>query len=185
MRLAIFQVTISMRPPRRQLASSGFTLFELVAVLAVLAVLAGAVMFSVRSHVSNAQLESFLDRLEDFDGHARADARRRGQATAFLFDLEERNVTQIGSDRSMAVPLGVEIARIRTISQESDHGVLQVGVSPFGQTDTYALQLRASGGRSVWFVALGVSGQCLRFDKEIDVDEVFLVQLAAPRGNAG
>ena len=185
--------------PRAQRTASGnehsqhaprnaFTLFELMAVLIVIAILAGTVALSVRGHIANARLETFLDRLETFDGHARRDARRRNDFAALLFDLNDKRIYRSMRDapgQSLAVPLGVEIEQISTNSQRSDHGVLRVTVSALGQADTYALQLRASSGRRVWLVVLGGSGQCLRFDRENDVEEMLSLQLAAPRSYAG
>lgn len=170
---------------------SGFTLYELVAVMVLMAIIAGTVAISVRGHVSNAQLETFLDRLETFDARARADARRLSQSVALAFDSNDQRVSQINADvayastgRSFAVPHGVDIAQCKTANQASDRGMLQIAVSPFGQTDTYALRLDASGGRSVWLVVLGASGQCLRFDKENDVEEIFSLQRRAFRDDA-
>ena len=172
-------------------ARRGFTLFELVAVLVVLAILAGAVAVSVRGHISNARLEAFLDRLETFDGRARGEARRRSELTVLSFDANTKLVSQIsdqnssGAARSFAVPGGLEIVAVKTVSDQASQGVLRIGVSPLGQTDTYALQLRASSGRELWLVVLGGSGQCLRFDKDNDVEDLFSLQLLAARNHAG
>lgn len=170
---------------------SGFTLYELVAVMVVVAIIAGTVAISVRGHVSNAQLEAFLERLETFDARGRAEARRLNQSIRLAFDSTDRRISQmIGDDvyaatrRSYAVPRGVEIARIKTTRQESEGGVLQIAVSPLGQTDTYALRLEASSGRSVWLVVLGASGQCLRIEKENEVEEIFSLQRGTLRNDA-
>ena len=165
-----------------------FTLFELVAVLVVMAILAGTVAVSVRGHVANARLEAFLDRLETFDSRARGEARRGGEAIVLSFDGIEKLVSRSngrdssGAARSFAVPDGIEVAQVRTATDQSSGGVLRIGVSPLGQTDTYALQLRASSGREQWLVVLGASGQCLRLDKENEVEEIFSLQLG-PAGN--
>ena len=110
---------------------------------------------------------------------------------ALAFDANDQRVSQINADvayastqRSFAVPHGVAIAQIKTTSQASEYGVLQLAVSPLGQTDTYAVRLQASGGRNVWFVVLGASGQCLRFDEEDDVEELFSLQRGAIRHDA-
>lgn len=171
--------------------TSGFTLYELVAVMVIMAIIAGTVAISVRGHVSNAQLEAFIERLETFDARGRAEARRLNQSIALAFDSSDQRISQLHEDvayaspkRSYTVPRGVEIAQIKTARQESDRGVLQIAVSPLGQTDTYALRLEASSGRSVWLVVLGASGQCLRFEKENDVEEIFSLQRGTLRNDA-
>ena len=176
---------------RKHRQRDGFTLFELVAVVVVIAILAGTVAFSVRGHVANAKFETFLDRLETFDGQVRRDARRRRGFTTLLFDLHERRIYQevrgapTGSGRAIAVPAAVDIERIMTRSGLSDSGVLRVPISPLGHTDTYALRLRASSGREVWMVVLGATGQCLKLDRESDVAAMLSFELAAAGSNAG
>ena len=181
-----------MKQTDTQLAQrDAFTLFELIAVLVVLAILAGTVALSVRGHVANAKLESFLDRLETFDGQVRREAKRRGGLATLLYDLHDKRIYQdmpgapAGWGRDFAIPTGVEIEQIMTRSQRSDDGLLRIAVSPLGQTDTYALRLRASSGRKVWLVVLGASGQCLEFDRESDVEEMLSLELTASRSNAG
>jgi prepilin-type N-terminal cleavage/methylation domain-containing protein len=168
--------------------SGGFTLYELIAVMVVLAILAGTVAISVRGHVSNARLQAFRDRLEACDARARADARRDDHAVWLEFDSTGQRVLRSegteASERSLNAPRGVEIAQIRIASQESDHGILQIAISPLGQSDTYAVQLRASSGRSEWLVVLGASGQCLRVDKGDDVAEIFTLERGAVRNDA-
>lgn len=170
---------------------SGFTLYELVAVMAVMAIIAGTVAISVRGHVSNARLESFVDRLEACDARARNEARRLNQSVALVFDANNQRVSQIildaadaSRERIFSAPRVVEIARVKTTNRESDRGTMRIAVSPLGQTETYALRLQASRGRSLWLVVLGASGQCLRIDKEDDVEDVFSLQRGAIRNDA-
>jgi len=166
-------------------------MYELVAVMFVMAIIAGTVTFSMRGHVSNARLENVLDRLESFDGRARGEARRLNRPVALEFDSNAQRVSQSNLDgasastkRSFAVPHGVTIAQIKTVAHESERGVLQIAVSPLGQTDTYAVRLQAASGRGAWLVLLGASGQCLRFDKENDVEEIFSIQRGTLRHDA-
>lgn len=169
----------------------GFTLLELVAVLMVMAILAGAVALSVRGHVSNAQLEAFLTRLEAFDARARSQARRQGQRLALRFDASDQRVSLAAAAAdedeapAFAVSRGVELAQVRTARQAADYGVLETSVSPFGQSETYALCLQASSGRRVWLVVLGASGQCLRLDEEEEVEQILSLQNDADRHHAG
>jgi general secretion pathway protein H len=161
------------------LQAGGFTLYELLAVMVLMAVLAGTVAVSVRGHVSNARLLAFLDRLESCDARARAQARRLNHPLVLKFDADDQRVSQSYAnvaERSFAAPLGVEIEQIKTAKQESDHGILQIAVSPLGQSDTYALRLQASSGRSMWLVVLGASGQCLRLYEGADVEDIFSLQ---------
>lgn len=171
---------------RRQLnrrAVGGFTLYELLAVMVLMATLAGTVALSVRGRVSNARLESFLVQLELCDGFARSEARRWNQTVLLGLDSSDQRVWRSapsveGSlvERSIMVPRGVNIARIKTMNRQLDQGILQIAISSLGQSDTYALRIQSSGGRDVWLVVLGGSGQVLRFDTEDDVDEVFSLQ---------
>ena len=177
------RTTAGIHPP------AGFTLVEVIAVLVLIALAAGTVAVSVRGHVAGAQLEMFLDRLETLDAQARNAAKRHSQSVALTFDMGNGQVSQAGGDavekRTFAAPGSVAIAKVRTNYQQSTDGTLQINVSPLGQTDTYALRLQAASGRSAWLVVLGVSGQCLRFDEERDVEEIFSLQSGTVRGDAG
>jgi prepilin-type N-terminal cleavage/methylation domain-containing protein len=164
-------------------ATAGFTLYELLAVMVLMAILAGTVALSVRGRVSNAGLESFLVQIELCDARARSEARRWNQPVLLGFDSSDQRVWQSAAsvdrssvERSIAAPRGVKISQIKTMNRQLDQGTLQIAISPLGQSDTYALRIQASGGRDVWLVVLGGSGQVLRFDTEGDVDGVFSLQ---------
>jgi prepilin-type N-terminal cleavage/methylation domain-containing protein len=171
-----------------RLHRGGFTLVELAAVMVVLAILAGTVTWSVRGHVSNARMESFLVRIEASDARARAEARRLNLPVLLGIDSSQERVWQVSAGtsgkRSFAVPRGLDIARLHSTNQQSALQALEITISPLGQSETYAMQVKASGGRATWLVVLGGSGQVLRFDREEDVEGVFSLQRDAIRNHA-
>jgi len=160
----------------RSRRSGGFTLIELAAVIVILALLAGVVAVSVRAHLENAKLELLLARVEAFDGRLRDETRRQNRLEELRINAQEGCIAQgeaTSPPRVIRVTGRIRIDRIRTTDFDGEFGELRVLISPLGQSDTYALRFRTAQGRQVWLVVLGVSGQCLRLEKEEQVDEVF------------
>jgi hypothetical protein len=139
---------------------------------------------SVRGHVDTAKLELLLDRIEALVSRIRDEAQRRQAPDELRVDVDRGLVYQFAggkrraSSRELSLDDTVEIDLVRTGNRTGRHGELRVPISLHGQSDSYALRLKTTSGRSVWLVVLGTTGQCLRITEEKDVAR-FLSPLAS------
>jgi prepilin-type N-terminal cleavage/methylation domain-containing protein len=165
-------------------APGGFTLLELIAVLALLATLVIAGRFTLRGPLAKARLEQALERLADLDGQARAEARRFRRPVELTFDLDAAAAGfKLSADdsaawrRRTAAGQLVRIDQARAGGQRAADGQLRVWVSPWGQSEPYAVRLAVGdGGRyAAWLLILGVSGQGVKCWDNTTVDRVLAI----------
>lgn len=160
-----------------------FTLLELVVVLALLAIVTTAVTMSLRQPLQNARLQRALASLEDADHRARVEARKWSTAVELrITSTGEVRQTALHaadaalSERVVALDGGLRIDRFLTASADSDEGELVVRISPTGQSDTYAIRLRAGDQRQAWLLVVGASGQTNRTNEDNTVETLVSMQ---------
>lgn len=160
----------SRRSDRQRPALRGFTLLELIAVVALLATLAVAGRYSLRGPLAKARLEQALQRLAELDHQARAESRRHRQPVELSIDLDDAAVgfKPVADEarlwrRRTTAGQGVHIDQARFGDRRASDGQSSVWISPWGQSDPYAIRLTADGGRiAAWLLVLGASGQTVK-----------------------
>jgi len=145
---------------------SAFTLLEVTIACVLLATIAGIATLSLRGQVSANRLQQALEQLERADRFARQLARRTGSNAFIEFDDADSEI-RIAVDRrtqkTYGLPPGSTIANVRVAKTNAR----DVGISPLGQSTTYAIEFADGERQTRWLVVAGTSGHTLRTsDKE-------------------
>ena len=140
---------------------SAFTLLEVTIACVLLAALAGLATLSLRGQVGANRLQQAIEQLERADRFARQLARRTGSNAFIEFDeadSEIRVAVNRRTQKTYGLPAGSTIANVRVAKTNAR----DVGISPLGQSPTYAVEFAAGKQRTRWLVVAGASGHTLR-----------------------
>jgi prepilin-type N-terminal cleavage/methylation domain-containing protein len=159
----------------------GFTLLEMIVVLALIAVLAAATLVSLgrRSGLADESAQA----MADYDRLAREWSRRFGRPNRVVFDLDRGRVRRAAAGldgegdarppAALRLPDGSRIARLMLAGRSHDAGEVAIGVSPRGQTRSYAVLLEGRGGERRWLVVAGLTGRPTAVDDAHEVEAIF------------
>ena len=181
------------RPPntrRARPATPGFTLIEVSVVVVLLTLLIGIATARLKGPYDLAKQQFDRRRIVFVDALARSYARRHQTATKLHFDVDagqiELVVGPVGKTKQLdklVLGGGLRLTRVLTADRESLLGRKTIAVGQHGQSESYALNLKDTSGKSEWTVVLGLTGQRVTLENQHEVQTLFRT-LAANGTNA-
>ena len=183
MRIATYRAKSLTAAPNSDACRWAFTLLEVVVVLALLSILALAAAWSLKQPLQNARLKHAISRIEDCDRQARDLARKRACPVELRFQSQGvvrranlRPARLEATAYSIRWDGGMRIDRFLVGGKSLRGDGLQILVSQTGQSETYALRIRAGAERYAWLLVMGNTGQCVRFDEDEEVERIVSLQ---------
>jgi prepilin-type N-terminal cleavage/methylation domain-containing protein len=164
-------------PRRRPPPPRAFTLVELSVVIAIIGLLSLSVSLSLRSILSHSTLRDAADRVIMTDRLARHARLHGGEDATLSLAIGARRL-EVGTPGGAApkrvpLPLGVQIASVRTAEQMTLSGVASIPVRAGGLTQTYAVRLSRPDDSGLWLMFSGLTGQCTELKDVAQVDAIF------------
>lgn len=149
---------------------NAFTLLELIVTLAVIGMMVGLTSLSLRGHFVRAALMKSSLTASEADRQARLLAQSNPNGIVSLeLRPQSSQIVLRPTGRTFSLPTGVRIS-VDTLGANTPSG----GAVPFygnGTSPSYALKLERSGSNS-WLTVLGITGQCILCDEELEVREL-------------
>lgn len=162
---------------RRQAA---FSLIEMIVVLAIISIISVSAALSLRQPLQQARIQRALGSLETADRRARQAAIQSSTNVTLTFDTDKGTVSVTGQGldtdrRPLELDGGIRIDRFETRQRPAD-GKFATSISPFGQSETYAIRLRTGEDSREWLVIIGATGQAIRSKEDNIVETIFSAQ---------
>jgi prepilin-type N-terminal cleavage/methylation domain-containing protein len=156
---------------------SAFTLIELMAVLVLVGLASAAAVLRFGATTHRAQFEWSLERVMATDRLMRTHGTTCGQLGRLSFEIGTGRLERVFGakrDASSAVALGarMRITRFLAAQRHVETGKVEVDYSPYGTSETFAVELEGPGDQSAWILFAGLTGQTRRFKDKRDVERI-------------
>lgn len=174
-----------LRIGRRWRRTSAFTLIELLAVLVIVGLITAVASIRLSGTAQAARLEWAIQRLAAEDTLMRTHAAASGRAAHLRVQLGTgRLIRDFGDRREKASPVdlgqNLQVSRFLSAARDIETGDASIDYSPSGTCQTFAVELKGPGNRSILMLFAGITGQVTRIEDGRDVSRI--LQAMRPTG---
>ena len=155
----------------------GFTLVEMMACLFIMGLIAAAATLSLGGAQRVTEVHDLLERIGEYDAQWREHCRRFGRPACMVIDMQEQslsiheNAPDTGNKRLFGLPHGYRCSAVLTPAGRVDQDQVGMVCSTLGITNDYALRVEYQGGRHVWLIVVGATGQVITDATDEQVQE--------------
>jgi prepilin-type N-terminal cleavage/methylation domain-containing protein len=167
--------------PRR----SAFTLIELMTVLVLIGLISATAVLRFGGSSQRAQFEWSLQRLTASDALLRTHGATSGNPGTLEFEIGTGHLERVcGAKREassgLELGVGVRITRFLAAGRHAEMGKVEVTYDPYGDSETFAIEVEGPNNQSTWILFAGLTGQTRRFEDRRDVERI--LELVRPAG---
>lgn len=165
----------------KPIRNKGFTLIELSVVLLIIGIAAAVVALRMDGPLRRAEMADVIGEIRRFDHLSREYAKEHDKRLLLTFDLTDGKLSRTDEDMAdvgepVVLPDGFYISRMAVGKDDVGSGIMTIGCSEQGFTQSYALLVGHTSGRRQWLVFAGMTGNVLEPDNDKDNEEIEEIQ---------